>query len=173
MPLAKHRMGKSCRYHLIDQGLADGASERAPAYVGMSHIFHDSVEAFQNIFGPHHGTRGRPFPLHEYLAGDTDITSNFSRALVVESRIRLFEDRFSLICGSTMVLGNKNRRQHGPRRRIRRPANQSPTDAQAIGQPCCHFTHLRQSGCALTRCHRKRNHEPRSITLRLPLEIHA
>ena len=53
MPLVKRRMGESCRYYSIDQGLAGGAPATAPTYVGMSHIFCDSVEAFQKGFGPH------------------------------------------------------------------------------------------------------------------------
>lgn len=53
MPLVKRRMGESCRYYSIDQGLAGGAPETAPTYIGMSHIFCDSVKAFQNGFGPH------------------------------------------------------------------------------------------------------------------------
>ncbi|EIL99272.1 ethyl tert-butyl ether degradation protein EthD [Rhodanobacter thiooxydans] len=53
MPLVKQRMSESCRYYSIDKGLAGGAPGAAPAYIGMSHIFCDSVEAFQNGFGPH------------------------------------------------------------------------------------------------------------------------
>jgi phosphate/sulfate permease len=49
------------------------------------------------------------------------------RALVVEAKIRLWEDRFLAICGSIVVLWIKNRRKYGPNRRICRPANQSPT----------------------------------------------
>lgn len=53
MPLVKRRMGESCRYYSIDKGLAGGAPGTAPAYVAVSHIFCDSVEAFQTGFGPH------------------------------------------------------------------------------------------------------------------------
>lgn len=53
MPLVKRCMGESCRYYSIDKGLAGGTLGEAPAYIGMSHIFCDSVEAFQNGFGPH------------------------------------------------------------------------------------------------------------------------
>lgn len=47
--------------------------------------------------------------------------------MVVESRIRLCEDRLLTICRSIVVLWTKNRQQYGPHRRIRSPANQSPT----------------------------------------------
>lgn len=53
MPLLKSRMGDSCRYYTIDKGLAGGTPDTPPTYLGMSHIFCDSVEAFQNGFGPH------------------------------------------------------------------------------------------------------------------------
>ncbi|HET8765195.1 MAG TPA: EthD family reductase [Rhodanobacter sp.] len=53
MPLVKRRMGESCRYYSIDKGLAGGAPGTAPTYVAVSHIFCDSVEAFQTGFGPH------------------------------------------------------------------------------------------------------------------------
>ena len=51
------------------------------------------------------------------------------RALVVEARIRLCEHRFSTVRRSIVVLWTRNRRKYGPHRRIRRPANQSPTDS--------------------------------------------
>ncbi|HEY8585678.1 MAG TPA: EthD family reductase [Rhodanobacter sp.] len=53
MPLVKNRMGASCRYYTVDQGLAGGSPRTAPTYIGMSHIFCDSIEAFQKGFGPH------------------------------------------------------------------------------------------------------------------------
>ena len=53
MPLVKARMGDACRYYTIDKGLAGGAPGVPATYVGMCHIFADSVEAFQKAFGPH------------------------------------------------------------------------------------------------------------------------
>lgn len=53
MPLVKERMGDSCRFYTIDKGVAGGAPGAPAAYVGMCHIFCDSVEAFQAGFGPH------------------------------------------------------------------------------------------------------------------------
>ncbi len=53
MPLLKERMGEHCKYYTVDKGLA-GAVPGAPAtYVGMCHVFCDSVEEFQAGFGPH------------------------------------------------------------------------------------------------------------------------
>lgn len=53
MPLVKSLMGDSCRYYTVDKGLAGGAPDTPATYVGMCHIFCDSVEAFQGGFGPH------------------------------------------------------------------------------------------------------------------------
>ena len=53
MPLVQARMGASCLFYTVDKGLAGGAPGDPPTYVGMCHIFCDSVEAFQGGFGPH------------------------------------------------------------------------------------------------------------------------
>ena len=53
MPLVKSLMGDSCLYYTVDKGIAGGAPGEAPAYVGMCHIFCESVESFQSGFGPH------------------------------------------------------------------------------------------------------------------------
>jgi uncharacterized protein (TIGR02118 family) len=53
MPLVKARMGDACKSYTVDKGLAGGAPGAPATYVGMCHIFCDSVEAFQAGFGPH------------------------------------------------------------------------------------------------------------------------
>jgi uncharacterized protein (TIGR02118 family) len=53
MPLVKNRMGDSCKFYTVDKGIAGGTPGSAPTYVGMCHIFCDSVESFQAGFGPH------------------------------------------------------------------------------------------------------------------------
>ena len=53
MPLVKSRLGDACKYYTIDKGLAGGAPGDPPTYVGMCHIFSDSVDSFQKGFGPH------------------------------------------------------------------------------------------------------------------------
>ena len=53
MPLVKARMGSHCRYYTVDKGLSGDAPNTPATYVGMCHIFCDSVEAFQREFGPH------------------------------------------------------------------------------------------------------------------------
>lgn len=53
MPLLKARMGDACKYYTIDKGVAGGTPGSAPTYVGMCHVFADSIEAFQGAFAPH------------------------------------------------------------------------------------------------------------------------
>lgn len=53
MPLIKERMGAKCKYYTIDKGLAGRAPGTQATYVGMCHIFCDSVEDYQSGFDPH------------------------------------------------------------------------------------------------------------------------
>ena len=51
--LFRSRLGDACKYYTIDKGLAGGGPGAPATYVGMCHIFCDSVEDFQKGFGPH------------------------------------------------------------------------------------------------------------------------
>lgn len=53
MPLVQERMGDSCKFYTVDKGLAGGAPGTPATFVGMCHIFCDSVDSFQGGFGPH------------------------------------------------------------------------------------------------------------------------
>src|SRR3954471_18068971 len=53
MPLLKARMGDACLRYTIDKGLAGGAPGAPPTYIGMCHVYADSVDSFQKAFGPH------------------------------------------------------------------------------------------------------------------------
>jgi len=53
MPMLKRLMGDACKSYTIDKGIGGGAPGAPPVYVGMCHVFCDSVEAFQAAFGPH------------------------------------------------------------------------------------------------------------------------
>jgi uncharacterized protein (TIGR02118 family) len=53
MPLLKARMGERCQYYTIDKGLSGAAPGEAATYIGMCHVFCESVESFQEGFGPH------------------------------------------------------------------------------------------------------------------------
>lgn len=53
LPLVKQRMGATLDHYTIDRGLAGGGPGDPPTYVGMCHLYCDSVETFQAGFGPH------------------------------------------------------------------------------------------------------------------------
>jgi uncharacterized protein (TIGR02118 family) len=53
MPLVKARMGAACDHYTVDKGLTGGTPGAPATYVGMCHIYSESVEAFQAGFGPH------------------------------------------------------------------------------------------------------------------------
>ncbi len=53
MPLVKSLMGDSCKSYTVDKGVTGGTPGSAAIYIGMCHIFCDSVAAFQGGFGPH------------------------------------------------------------------------------------------------------------------------
>lgn len=53
MPLVQKLMGSACRFYTVDKGLAGGGPGDPPTYIGMCHIYCDSVESFQAGFGPH------------------------------------------------------------------------------------------------------------------------
>jgi uncharacterized protein (TIGR02118 family) len=53
MPLLKARMGDACLRYTVDKGLAGGEPGAAAAFVGMCHIFCESVSAFESAFAPH------------------------------------------------------------------------------------------------------------------------
>src|SRR5574337_2076632 len=53
MPMVKAKMGDACRSYTVDKGLAGGAPGAPATYVGMCHIYCDSVDAFQKSFGLH------------------------------------------------------------------------------------------------------------------------
>src|SRR5262249_20337487 len=53
MPLVKERLGDACKYYTVDKGIAGGAPGAPATYVGMCHIFVDSLDAFQAGMGKH------------------------------------------------------------------------------------------------------------------------
>jgi uncharacterized protein (TIGR02118 family) len=53
MPLVKARLGDACKSYTVDKGLAGGAPGAPATYVGMCHIFSDSVESFPAAMDKH------------------------------------------------------------------------------------------------------------------------
>jgi uncharacterized protein (TIGR02118 family) len=53
MPLVADLCGDACKGTAVDSGLAGGAPGQPAPFVAVGHVFFDSVEDFQNAFGPH------------------------------------------------------------------------------------------------------------------------
>jgi len=53
IPMIQEKLGAALKGGAVEQGLS-GVEPGSPAtYVAMGHLLFDSVEAFQNSFGPH------------------------------------------------------------------------------------------------------------------------
>lgn len=53
LPMVQRLMGDHLKGCQFEKGLAGGAPGQPPAYVAVSHLICESVEAFQAGFGPH------------------------------------------------------------------------------------------------------------------------
>jgi uncharacterized protein (TIGR02118 family) len=53
IPMVQQKLGAACKRTDVDQGLAGVVPGSRPAYMAMCHLYFDSVEAFQNAYGPH------------------------------------------------------------------------------------------------------------------------
>lgn len=53
IPMVLEKLGSACLRTEGDQGLAGGAPDAPAAFVAMGHLYFDSVEVFQEAFGPH------------------------------------------------------------------------------------------------------------------------
>lgn len=80
MPMVKARMGDSCKYYTVDKGVAGATPGSPAAYVGMCHIFCDSVDSFQAGFGPHASE------IMGDIANYTDLTPVIQISLVMVAR---------------------------------------------------------------------------------------
>ena len=53
IPMVKQKLGAACKRAEVDQGLAGVPSGSKPRFVALAHFLFDSLEAFQQAFGPH------------------------------------------------------------------------------------------------------------------------
>ncbi|MBA2127230.1 EthD family reductase [Hyphomicrobium methylovorum] len=53
MPMVQTKMGANCKRYTVDKGIAGGAPGAPAPFIGMCHIYCESVAAFQAGFGPH------------------------------------------------------------------------------------------------------------------------
>ncbi|MEE9554937.1 MAG: EthD family reductase [candidate division Zixibacteria bacterium] len=53
IPMVREKLGSACKQIAVEAGLG-GAEDGSPAaFVAMGHLYFDSLDAFQNSFGPH------------------------------------------------------------------------------------------------------------------------
>src|SRR5688572_3631171 len=53
IPMVKQKLGAACKRLDVDQGLGGPEPGSKPAFVTIAHVLFDSVDAFQQAFGPH------------------------------------------------------------------------------------------------------------------------
>jgi uncharacterized protein (TIGR02118 family) len=53
IPMVRQKLGAACKGVAVEQGLSGAGPGSPPTYIAMSHLYFDSVEAFQTAFGPH------------------------------------------------------------------------------------------------------------------------
>jgi len=53
IPMVKQKLGAACKRAEVDQGLAGAEPGTQPRFIAQAHLLFDSIEAFQQAFGPH------------------------------------------------------------------------------------------------------------------------
>jgi uncharacterized protein (TIGR02118 family) len=53
IPLVREKLGAACKGVAVEQGIGGGTPGSRPGFIAMGHLYFDSVEAFQEAFGPH------------------------------------------------------------------------------------------------------------------------
>ncbi len=53
IPMCQQKLGDALKGAAVEQGLSGGAPGSPASYIAMGHLYFDSLEAFQNAFGPH------------------------------------------------------------------------------------------------------------------------
>lgn len=53
IPMVQQKLGAACKRVAVEQGLSGAEPGSRATYIAMGHMYFDSVEAFQNAFGPH------------------------------------------------------------------------------------------------------------------------
>ena len=53
MPMVRQKLGTALKGTAVEQGIGGGQPGAPAPYVAMGHLLFDSVESFQQSFGPH------------------------------------------------------------------------------------------------------------------------
>ena len=62
IPMVQQKLGAACRRVAVEQGLGGAEPGSRAAYIVMGHLYFDSIEAFQTVFGPHAGALMEDIP---------------------------------------------------------------------------------------------------------------
>ncbi|QID16593.1 EthD family reductase [Nitrogeniibacter mangrovi] len=52
LPMVRDKLGEACKGVAAEKGLAGGAPDAPAPYVAIAHLYFESVEAFNDAFGP-------------------------------------------------------------------------------------------------------------------------
>jgi uncharacterized protein (TIGR02118 family) len=53
MPLVQEKLGAACKGLSVEHGVSGPEPGTPPVYIAMGHLYFETVEAFQEAFGPH------------------------------------------------------------------------------------------------------------------------
>ncbi len=74
IPLVQKALGAALKGITVDAGLGGGAPGSKPAFVAMAHLLFESVEAFQNAFGPNAAAFAADTPNYTDIAPQVQIS---------------------------------------------------------------------------------------------------
>ena len=53
MPMVRQKLRAACKGAAVEQGIAGATPGSQPGFIAIGHIYFESVEAFQTVFGRH------------------------------------------------------------------------------------------------------------------------
>ncbi|MCH7815280.1 MAG: EthD family reductase [Proteobacteria bacterium] len=53
MPMVQEKLGEACKRMAVEAGISGAAPDSSAAFIAMGHLYFDSVDDFQEVFGPH------------------------------------------------------------------------------------------------------------------------
>lgn len=92
IPMLQDKLGEACQGIAVDMGLTGEEPGSPPPFVAMAHLFFESVEAFQNAFGPQADTILADVPSYtnaEMLIQISQVMINASRSEAGELHLHM------------------------------------------------------------------------------------
>jgi len=53
IPMVREKLGAACKGAAVEQGMSGATPGSRPGFIAMGHLYFESVEEFQTVFGPH------------------------------------------------------------------------------------------------------------------------